>query len=49
MFSILSLGTKAPDFRLKVTPDQELTLGDLLGKPIVLAFNPADWSPVCGD
>ncbi len=49
MSGILSPGTRAPDFTLKVTPDQELALRDLLGKPIVLAFYPADWSPVCGD
>jgi peroxiredoxin len=49
MSGILSPGTKAPDFTLKVTPDQDLTLSDLQGKPIVLAFYPADWSPVCGD
>lgn len=49
MSEILSSGTKAPDFTLKVTPDQELTLSDLHGKPVILAFYPADWSPVCGD
>lgn len=49
MGDVLTPGTKAPDFTLKVTPDQELTLRDLLGKPVVLAFYPADWSPVCGD
>jgi peroxiredoxin len=49
MSGILSPGTKARDFALKISPDQELSLGDLLGKPIVLAFYPADWSPVCGD
>jgi peroxiredoxin len=32
-----------------VTPDQYLTLGELTGKPVILAFYPADWSPVCGD
>jgi peroxiredoxin len=26
-----------------------LTLSDLAGRPVVLAFYPADWSPVCGD
>ncbi len=46
---ILQPGTKAPDFKLHVTPDQSLTLGELAGKPVVLAFYPADWSPVCGD
>jgi peroxiredoxin len=34
---------------LHVTPDQSLSLTDLRGRPIILAFYPADWSPVCGD
>ena len=46
---LLPPGTKAPDFTLHVTPDQTLALSDLAGKPVVLAFYPADWSPVCGD
>jgi peroxiredoxin len=46
---ILAAGTSAPDFTLHVTPDQLLTLDDLKGKPVILAFYPADWSPVCGD
>jgi hypothetical protein len=46
--SILASGTVAPDFNLRVTPDQNLTLSDLRGKPVILAFYPAD-SPVCGD
>jgi peroxiredoxin len=46
---ILSVGTVAPDFTLYVTPDQTLSLKELLGRPIILAFYPADWSPVCGD
>ena len=45
----LSVGDRAPDFALKATPDQSITLKQLLGKPIVLVFYPADWSPVCGD
>jgi peroxiredoxin len=49
MAQILAAGTRAPDFTLHVTPDQLLTLGDLKGKPVILAFYPADWSPVCGD
>src|SRR5258707_10468010 len=49
MSSILAAGTEAPDFTLRVTPDQNLTLSDLRGKPVILAFYPADWSPVCGD
>jgi peroxiredoxin len=26
-----------------------VSLSDFLGQPVVLAFYPADWSPVCGD
>jgi peroxiredoxin len=46
---LLGAGTVAPDFTLHVTPDQEITLSELRGKAVVLAFYPADWSPVCGD
>jgi peroxiredoxin len=46
---ILAPGVAAPDFTLHVTPDQTLTLRDLQGRPVILAFYPADWSPVCGD
>ncbi|AWH19657.1 peroxiredoxin [Stenotrophomonas sp. ZAC14D2_NAIMI4_7] len=42
-------GTPAPDFRLPATPDQTVTLAELRGRPVILAFYPADWSPVCGD
>ena len=46
---MLSIGTKAPDFELHSTPDQKLSLEELRGKRVILAFYPADWSPVCGD
>ena len=49
MSDILSPGAKAPDFTLHVTPDQTLSLSELRGKPVILAFYPADWSPVCSD
>jgi peroxiredoxin len=49
MSKVLAAGAVAPGFTLRVTPDQWLSLSDLSGKPIVLAFYPADWSPVCGD
>jgi hypothetical protein len=39
---ILPAGTKAPNFTLHVTPDQTLSLSDLLGHPVILAFYPAD-------
>jgi peroxiredoxin len=45
----LPAGTKAPDFTLHRTPDQKLSLEDLRGHRVILAFYPADWSPVCGD
>jgi peroxiredoxin len=46
---LLTAGTAAPDFSLHVTPDQTLSLSELRGHPVILAFYPADWSPVCGD
>ena len=46
---LLTSGELAPDFNLNVTPDQTLSLSDLRGRPVILAFYPADWSPVCGD
>jgi peroxiredoxin len=49
MSNLLPAGTSAPDFTLPVTPDQKLSLRDLRGQPVILAFYPADWSPVCGD
>lgn len=46
---ILQKGTPAPDFDLYSTPDQRLKLSDFKGKRLILAFYPADWSPVCSD
>src|ERR1700682_3836084 len=46
---ILGAGTRAPDFALNATPDQVLRLSELRGRPVILVFYPADWSPVCGD
>ena len=46
---MLAPGTAAPDFALYTTPDQKIKLSQLKGKKIILAFYPADWSPVCGD
>jgi peroxiredoxin len=47
--SVLGPGTRAPDFTLRSTPDQSVSLSEFRGRPVVLAFYPADWSPVCGD
>jgi peroxiredoxin len=46
---ILAPGTPAPDFALHSTPDQIVSLSDFRGAPLIVAFYPADWSPVCGD
>jgi len=47
--SLLKAGTSAPDFTLPSGPDEKLSLSDFSGRPVILAFYPADWSPVCGD
>jgi peroxiredoxin len=49
MSNPLPPGTPAPDFTLHCTADQSMSLSELRGKPVILAFYPADWSPVCGD
>jgi peroxiredoxin len=46
---ILAAGSAAPEFTLPSTPSDRVSLGDFRGRPVVLAFYPADWSPVCGD
>jgi peroxiredoxin len=46
---LLPVGTRAPDFTLHTSPDQAVSLSDFRGQPVVLAFYPADFSPVCGD
>ena len=45
----LPAGTTAPEFTLLSTPDQNVSLSNFRGRPVILAFYPADWSPVCGD
>jgi peroxiredoxin len=47
--SILQPGTAAPDFTLPSKPGETKSLRDFRGRPVVLVFYPADWSPVCGD
>jgi peroxiredoxin len=49
MATILAKGAEAPGFTLQVTPDQTLSLSEFAGRRVILAFYPADWSPVCGD
>jgi peroxiredoxin len=45
----LPVGTPAPSFSLNSTPDQKVSPEDFLGQPLIIAFYPADWSPVCSD
>jgi peroxiredoxin len=42
-------GTTAPDFELPRSPGQTVSLSEFRGRPVILAFYPADWSPVCTD
>lgn len=42
-------GSHAPEFSLHSTPDQKVALREFRGRPVVLAFYPADFSPVCTD
>jgi peroxiredoxin len=49
MSSALASGAVAPEFQLNSTPDQKVKLSEFRGNPVILAFYPADWSPVCGD
>lgn len=43
----LKPGTPAPDFTLPAGTNQQMSLTDFRGRPVVLAFYPADFSPVC--
>jgi peroxiredoxin len=47
--SALVAGARAPDFTLPSTEGEKVSLRDFGGRPVVLVFYPADWSPVCGD
>jgi peroxiredoxin len=42
-------GISAPDFALPSTPSQTVSLAEFRGQPVILAFYPEDWSPVCSD
>jgi len=46
---MLPTGVIAPDFNLYSTPDQKVKLSELRNRKVILAFYPADWSPVCDD
>ena len=46
---MLEINITAPDFNLHASPDLKVSLKEFRGKNMVLAFYPADWSPVCSD
>jgi peroxiredoxin len=43
------VGHRAPDFTLPSSSDGAFTLSEQRDRHTILAFYPADWSPVCGD
>src|SRR5262249_29439536 len=45
----LEPGTAAPDFAPRADPDRSPSLADYRGRPLIMTFYPADWSPVCSD
>ncbi|HXE75902.1 MAG TPA: peroxiredoxin [Candidatus Xenobia bacterium] len=45
----IAVGQKAPEFTLKNQDMQEVSLASLKGQPVVLAFYPLDFSPVCSN
>jgi peroxiredoxin len=47
--TLLQPGVLAPDFTLKSSDGEDISLIRFRGQPVILAFYPADWSPVCGD
>jgi peroxiredoxin len=46
---MIGVNMPAPEFELHASPDQTFALKELRGRNVILAFYPADWSPVCGD
>jgi len=46
---LIAPGTPAPDFVLNGSPEEPVRLSSMRGVPVILAFYPADFSPVCGD
>lgn len=47
--TVLGGGEKAPNFELAASDNKKYTLKDFRGRPVVLVFYPADFSPVCTD
>ena len=47
--TLLKAGDRAPNFTLCATTMETVSLEQNRRTPVILAFYPADWSPVCGD
>jgi len=45
----LASGESIPPFALAKSPGEMFSSRELYGRPALLTFYPADWSPVCGD
>ena len=45
--NLLSSGVPAPDFFLESSNGEPITLSQFYGRPVILAFYPADQTPVC--
>lgn len=45
--TLLKVGDRAPDFTVRGIPDGDYSLSQYRGQVVVLAFYPADNSPVC--
>jgi peroxiredoxin len=46
---VIEAGAPAPDFTLPDQDGKPVSLADFRGRPLLLAFYPADFSPVCTD
>jgi peroxiredoxin len=46
---MIAPGQPAPDFSLRNQDGERVSLSDFRGRKLVLAFYPADFSPVCSD
>jgi peroxiredoxin len=46
---LIEAGTPAPDFTLRNQDGERVSLSDFRGGRVLLAFYPADFSPVCTD
>jgi len=47
--ALVQVGAAAPDFTLVDQDNNQHTLSDYQGQPVVLLFYPLDFSPICAD